>query len=207
MQKNAEEAVEQLKAEGIQVSGVVCHVSNARHRINLIQHAVQKYGKIDVIVSNAGVNPVPGPVLDTPESALDKLWDVNVKASILLLRVILFHPSHSSTSIATSIRSTMAPKRKTPKSISTTPKPRKTIAKTGPVRWSAWISVRPTTTPLLTAGEHFTISDSSSDTAQPPPSPLVSSLNSNIRWAADNFTTASTPPSVLGRSPTVTPPA
>ncbi|KAJ8433350.1 hypothetical protein Cgig2_020430 [Carnegiea gigantea] len=63
---------------------------------------MQKYGKIDVIVSNAGVNPAPGPVLDTPESALDKLWDVNVKASILLLREAVPHLAKDSAVILVS---------------------------------------------------------------------------------------------------------
>ncbi|KAJ6376953.1 hypothetical protein OIU76_025999 [Salix suchowensis] len=56
-QKNVDEAVEKLKAKDIKVSGVVCHVSNAQQRKNLVETTVQKYGKIDVVVSNAAVNP------------------------------------------------------------------------------------------------------------------------------------------------------
>ncbi|KAK6265041.1 hypothetical protein QUC31_013257 [Theobroma cacao] len=85
-QKNVDEAVGKLKANGIQVLGVVCHVSNAQQRKNLINKTVEKYGKIDVIVSNAAVNPVNMPLLQTQESILDKLWETNVKASILLLQ-------------------------------------------------------------------------------------------------------------------------
>lgn len=48
---------------------------------------MQKYGKIDVVVSNAAVNPSVGTILDSTESTLDKLWDVNVKTAILLLQV------------------------------------------------------------------------------------------------------------------------
>ena len=48
---------------------------------------VQKYGKIDVVVCNAAANPSVSLILDTQESILDKLWEVNVKASILLLKV------------------------------------------------------------------------------------------------------------------------
>lgn len=50
-------------------------------------HFLQKYGKIDVIVSNAAANPSVNAILDTQESVLDKLWEINVKASILLLKV------------------------------------------------------------------------------------------------------------------------
>ncbi|KAG8494373.1 hypothetical protein CXB51_012075 [Gossypium anomalum] len=85
-QKNVDEAVEKLKNKGLEVFGVVCHVSNAQHRKDLIQKTVDKYGKIDVIVSNAAVNPSVDPLLRTLESILDKLWEINVKATVLLLQ-------------------------------------------------------------------------------------------------------------------------
>ncbi|XVF27975.1 hypothetical protein REPUB_Repub14bG0155700 [Reevesia pubescens] len=85
-QKNVDEAVEKLKKKGIQVLGVVCHVSDAKQRKDLIQKTVEKYGKIDVVVSNAAVNPSVDPLLQTPESILDKIWEINVKATILLLQ-------------------------------------------------------------------------------------------------------------------------
>ncbi|KAA8515571.1 hypothetical protein F0562_018818 [Nyssa sinensis] len=85
-QNNVDEAVEKLKARGIEVLGVVCHVSNAQQRKNLIDKTVQKYGKIDLIVSNAAANPSVDTILESKESVLDKLWEINVKASILLLK-------------------------------------------------------------------------------------------------------------------------
>ncbi|GLT44982.1 hypothetical protein SLA2020_188500 [Shorea laevis] len=56
-QRNVDEAVEKLKVKGIEALGVVCHVSNAQQRMNLISKTVEKYGKIDVVVSNAAANP------------------------------------------------------------------------------------------------------------------------------------------------------
>ncbi|BFG27395.1 hypothetical protein CerSpe_136690 [Prunus speciosa] len=85
-QKNVDEAVQKLKAGGIEAFGVVCHVSNEEQRKNLISKTVQKYGKIDVVVSNAAANPSIDTILQTKESVLDKLWEINVKASILLLK-------------------------------------------------------------------------------------------------------------------------
>ncbi|KAL0534536.1 hypothetical protein IC582_028827 [Cucumis melo] len=90
-QKNVDEAVEKLKAEGLEVLGIVCHVSNAQQRKNLVEKTIQKYGKIDVVVSNAAVNPSVDSILKTQESVLDKLWDINVKASVLLLQDVAPH--------------------------------------------------------------------------------------------------------------------
>lgn len=40
-QTNVEEAVEKLKSQGIDAYGIVCHVSNAQHRKNLVEKTVQ----------------------------------------------------------------------------------------------------------------------------------------------------------------------
>lgn len=49
---------------------------------------MQKYGKIDVVVSNAAANPSVDAILEMQESVLDKLWEINVKSSVLILQVI-----------------------------------------------------------------------------------------------------------------------
>ncbi|KAF7801645.1 tropinone reductase-like 3 [Senna tora] len=85
-QKNVDEAAEKLRAQGIEVLAIVCHVSNPQQRKNLIDKTVQRYGKIDVLVSNAATNPTVDNLLQTPDSVLDKQWEINVKASILLLK-------------------------------------------------------------------------------------------------------------------------
>ncbi|KAJ4830655.1 hypothetical protein Tsubulata_033951 [Turnera subulata] len=102
-QKNVEEAVEKLKAKGIgQVLGVVCHVSNPQHRKNLILQTVEKFGKIDVVVSNAAANPSTDSILETKESVLDKLWEINVKAAILILQDAAPHLNKGSSVILVS---------------------------------------------------------------------------------------------------------
>ncbi|XP_072147852.1 tropinone reductase-like 3 [Setaria viridis] len=85
-QRNVDEAVEALRAKGIAAVGAVCHVSDAEQRRNLIDTAVQNFGHIDILVSNAAANPTVDGILETKEPVLDKLWDINVKASILLLQ-------------------------------------------------------------------------------------------------------------------------
>jgi len=62
-ESNVTEAVKKLKASGYSVSGVVCHVSQASERERLIKEALDKFGGIDILVSNAAINPEGGPVL------------------------------------------------------------------------------------------------------------------------------------------------
>eukprot|EP01018_Ginkgo_biloba_P003365 Gb_02331 [translate_table: standard] len=98
-QKNVDEAVEKLRAKGIEVLGVACHVSNANQRKNLFEKTVNKYGHIDILVSNAAANPTIDPILEIPETVLDKLWDINVKATILLVQDAAAHLSKDSSII------------------------------------------------------------------------------------------------------------
>ena len=64
-EKNVTEAVRKLHSEGLnKVTGIVCHVGNAEDRKKLFQEAVNKFGGVDILVSNAAVNPAVGPVLD-----------------------------------------------------------------------------------------------------------------------------------------------
>lgn len=86
---NVERALKSLKAQNLDVLGVKCHVGNADDRKAMFQAAVDKYGGIDILVSNAAVNPEVGPVLETSEAAWDKIFDINVKCSYLLAKEAL----------------------------------------------------------------------------------------------------------------------
>ncbi|CAN1167071.1 Tropinone reductase-like 3 [Linum perenne] len=95
-QQNVDEAAEKLRKQGIRVLGFVCHVSNAEQRKSLVEKTVERFGKVDVIISNAAANPSAESILNTKESVLDKLWEINVKASILLLKDAAPHMNRGS---------------------------------------------------------------------------------------------------------------
>lgn len=88
---NVERALSSLRAQNLDVIGVKCHVGDAGDRAAMLRAAVDKYGGIDILVSNAAVNPEVGPVLETSETAWDKIFDINVKCSYLLAKEALPH--------------------------------------------------------------------------------------------------------------------
>lgn len=88
---NVDRTVADLKAENLEVSGVVCHVGKAEDRSNLIQQTVSQFGGIDILVSNAAANPTFGPILDTSEGAWDKIFETNVKAAFFLCKEVVPH--------------------------------------------------------------------------------------------------------------------
>ena len=52
-----------MRGEGLDVDGMVCHVGKAEHRQTLIDAVIEKDKKLDILVSNAAVNPTFGPML------------------------------------------------------------------------------------------------------------------------------------------------
>merc|ERR1719328_238552 len=54
---NVDSAVSKLRSEGLNVDGVVCHVGKKEDREKMIKETVAKYGGLDILVSNAAVNP------------------------------------------------------------------------------------------------------------------------------------------------------
>lgn len=85
-EKNVCSAVEQLKDLGLDVAGTTCHVGKSEDRQKVIDLAVTQYGGLDILVSNAAVNPFFGRILDCPEDMWDKIFDINVKTAFLLFK-------------------------------------------------------------------------------------------------------------------------
>lgn len=73
-------AVDQLgDANAAAVPG---RADDASHQEEAIATAVRRFGRLDVLVNNTGINPVFGPLLDVDESAARKIIDVNVLAAL-----------------------------------------------------------------------------------------------------------------------------
>ncbi|XP_069881704.1 dehydrogenase/reductase SDR family member 4 [Dipodomys merriami] len=88
-QQNVDRAVATLKGEGLSVTGTVCHVGKAKDRERLVATAVNLHGGIDILISNAAVNPFFGNLLDTTEEVWDKILDINVKAAALMTKAVV----------------------------------------------------------------------------------------------------------------------
>uniref|UniRef100_A0A8B9JNA0 Dehydrogenase/reductase SDR family member 4-like n=1 Tax=Astyanax mexicanus TaxID=7994 RepID=A0A8B9JNA0_ASTMX len=90
-QANVDKAVSQLRSENIQVIGTSCNVGIEQDREKLISLTLEKCGGIDILVSNAAVNPFFGNILDSTDEVWTKIFDVNVKASFLLTKQVVPH--------------------------------------------------------------------------------------------------------------------
>ena len=83
-----DEALRDLRACGVEAVGCAAHVGSLPDLQRLAVLARNAYGRVDVLVSNAAVNPSAGLILDMPDSAIDKILEINVKAAITLTREV-----------------------------------------------------------------------------------------------------------------------
>ena len=72
------------------VLSVVADVASAADRRRLVEAAVSRFGRIDVLVNNAGVFE-PQPFLEVDESTLDRFLDVNLKGTYFLTQAVIPH--------------------------------------------------------------------------------------------------------------------
>jgi NAD(P)-dependent dehydrogenase (short-subunit alcohol dehydrogenase family) len=82
----------EVVAEGIRKAGgdahvIACNISRRDEVEALIAGATKHYGKIDILVCNAAVNPYYGPLLDIGDDAFDKIMNSNVKSNVWLCQL------------------------------------------------------------------------------------------------------------------------
>jgi len=81
--------VNELMAMGLDALGIQCHIGDSQERASLIAKTIEQYGRIDILVNNAAINPYYGPLEGSEEVVFDKIMDINVKAPWLLSNLVL----------------------------------------------------------------------------------------------------------------------
>ncbi|KAM6909091.1 dehydrogenase/reductase SDR family member 4 [Xenentodon cancila] len=90
-QANVDKAVALLRTQSIQVTGTTCNVGVGEDREKLVRMTLDQCGGIDILVSNAAVNPFFGNIMDSTEEVWDKILAVNVKSAFLLTKLVVPH--------------------------------------------------------------------------------------------------------------------
>ena len=90
-QEACDTVVSEFENEGLKAVGIACHIGKEEQRKNLVDTVVEKLGRIDVLVNNAAINPVYGPIENVEPEIFDKIMEVNVKAPWALSNLVLPH--------------------------------------------------------------------------------------------------------------------
>ncbi|MEM6347941.1 MAG: SDR family oxidoreductase [Bacteroidota bacterium] len=90
-----QEAVDEVAAnfsnDGLEAIGIACHVAQAEAREALVQKTIDTYGRVDILINNAGTNPYFGPIHKMPAEAYQKTLDINLNAALELSNLFFPH--------------------------------------------------------------------------------------------------------------------
>lgn len=78
-QKACEELAASLEKAGGTAAGFACHVGNWADCDHLIEHVYNRFGRVDVLVNNAGMSPTYPSIEVVSEELFDKVVAVNLK--------------------------------------------------------------------------------------------------------------------------------
>jgi NAD(P)-dependent dehydrogenase (short-subunit alcohol dehydrogenase family) len=86
--ETCETVAKALREEGREAIAIPCHISRSEQVNALIDKTREHWGKIDVLVCNAAVNPYYGPMSGLPDDAFDKVMETNVRSNLWLARLV-----------------------------------------------------------------------------------------------------------------------
>ena len=84
------ETVDNLRKEGYEVDGYLVDIRDSKKIEDAVNAVIQKYGKVDVLVNNAGVAKLT-PFLETSDEIRDFHFDINIKGTWNMSKAVVPH--------------------------------------------------------------------------------------------------------------------
>jgi len=91
-QATLDEAVARLGGPEVAV-GVAGKTDDPVHRAEVLAIAAERFGTVEILVNNAGINPHYGPLIDAEPSIAAKTFGVNVLATLAWTQELYHHPT------------------------------------------------------------------------------------------------------------------
>jgi dehydrogenase/reductase SDR family member 4 len=82
---------DQINAAGGEATSITCNIGNKQEVESLVRTTIERFGRIDILVCNAAVNPYYGPLSKLGDDAWDKIMTSNVKSSWWLSNLVAPH--------------------------------------------------------------------------------------------------------------------
>ncbi len=89
--ERCEEAVAEIEGLGGQALALPGDVANAEHVAGLVAATVERWGRLDIAVPNAGINGVFAPIEDITPEEWDQTHNINVRGTFLTVKYAIPH--------------------------------------------------------------------------------------------------------------------
>jgi len=76
----------EIKKSGGSAESIECHMGYPKQIESLSENINNHYGKVDILINNAGTNPYFGEMIDADERIWDKTNDVNLKGPFFMIK-------------------------------------------------------------------------------------------------------------------------
>jgi NAD(P)-dependent dehydrogenase (short-subunit alcohol dehydrogenase family) len=83
-----EEVARQIEGMGRSALAYACHVGRWEEIQGLVDAAYEKFGKVDVLINNAGLSPLYPSLVDVNEELFDKVVGLNLKGPFRLMALV-----------------------------------------------------------------------------------------------------------------------
>ncbi len=90
-QEAVDAVAENMRAKGFIAKGIACQVGQQESMAQLVEATLAAFGGVDILINNAAVNPIYGPIVQADGPAFDKIMQVNVKGPFELSKMVYPH--------------------------------------------------------------------------------------------------------------------
>jgi 3-oxoacyl-[acyl-carrier protein] reductase len=104
----AQKTVNELKAFGTRVLAIQSDVADLKGHQDLVNKIVAEFGKIDILINNAGVFGT-APLGQITEADFDRVFSINTKAALFLIQAVVPHIPAGGSIVNISTGGTKAP--------------------------------------------------------------------------------------------------
>jgi NAD(P)-dependent dehydrogenase (short-subunit alcohol dehydrogenase family) len=107
--ERCEAVAAEIRALGRRALAVSCHVGDWDQCGALIDATIAEFGRIDVLINNAGIAPVPPSLVDVTQGLFDKTIAVNLRGPLRLIGLAAAHMQTGSSVINISSKASLHP--------------------------------------------------------------------------------------------------
>ena len=91
LMKEANETLGEISKMGREGAVIQCDVTDSHQVQNMVDQVIKRFGRVDILVNDAGKGAIPNSVVDVPEEEWDAIIAVNLKGVFLCCKAVVPH--------------------------------------------------------------------------------------------------------------------